>query len=210
MSFCHISKQSTIRSNILYGKPGHWPRASTASLLTKLSPSAKRYPGQLFAVHANVTDEETITAAVAQIISKAGALHGMVVNAGRTRHKAALDFTKEEIESLLSVNLFGAFHSARTTARAFIKLGIKGFVIFMASIASYRPNKAGRPFAQSFWYMYQYQEASFLHLIRRHKSRHPREQCFSGSGQDCHDLLGPTAAGLGVAAEILWRTPQTG
>ena len=68
----------------------------------------------------------------------------MVVNAGRTHHKAALDFTKEDIETLFNVNLFGAFYTARAAARAFIKLGIKGSVVFTASMASYRPNKVSR------------------------------------------------------------------
>ncbi|KAL4897513.1 hypothetical protein BDV59DRAFT_45819 [Aspergillus ambiguus] len=102
---------------------------------------SKRYPGQLFAIHANVTQEETITTAVDKIIEEAGALHGMVVNAGRTHHKAALDFTKEEIENLFNVNLFGSFYTARAAARAFIKLNIKGSIVFTASMASYRPNK---------------------------------------------------------------------
>ncbi|CAI7591052.1 unnamed protein product [Penicillium manginii] len=102
---------------------------------------SKRYPGQLFAVTANVTDESTITTAIDKIIEEAGALHGMVVNAGRTHHKAALDFTKEDIETLFNVNLFGAFYTARAAARAFIKLGIKGSIVFTASMASYRPNK---------------------------------------------------------------------
>ena len=43
---------------------------------------SKRYPGQLFAVVANVTEESTISAAIDKIIEEAGALHGMVVNAG--------------------------------------------------------------------------------------------------------------------------------
>jgi NAD(P)-dependent dehydrogenase (short-subunit alcohol dehydrogenase family) len=37
--------------------------------------------------------------------------------------------------------LFGAFYTARCAARAFIKLGIKGAIVFTASMASYRPNK---------------------------------------------------------------------
>ena len=52
-----------------------------------------------------MTQEEAITAAVEKIIEEAGAIHGVVVNAGRTNHKAALDFTKEEIENLFSVNV---------------------------------------------------------------------------------------------------------
>ena len=102
---------------------------------------SKRYPGQLFAVNADVTNESTINGAIDKIIEEAGALHGMVVNAGRTHHKAALDFTKEEIEDLFNVNLFGAFYSARAAARAFIRLGVKGSIVFTASMASYRPNK---------------------------------------------------------------------
>ena len=104
---------------------------------------AKSYPDRVFAVNANVAEEATITAAVDQIIAEAGALHGMVANAGRTHHKAALDFTKEEIENLFNVNLFGSFYTARAAARAFIKLGIKGSIVFTASMASYRPNKVG-------------------------------------------------------------------
>ncbi|KAL1955182.1 hypothetical protein VTO42DRAFT_8947 [Malbranchea cinnamomea] len=102
---------------------------------------ANRFPGKLFAIHADVTKEESVTAAVDQIISDAGAIHGMVCNAGRTKHKPALDFTTEEIEQLWSVNLFGAFYCARAAARAFIRLNIKGSIVFTASMASYRPNK---------------------------------------------------------------------
>ncbi|KAK9427547.1 short chain alcohol dehydrogenase [Lipomyces doorenjongii] len=102
---------------------------------------SKRFPGQLFTVVANVTKEDSIAAAVDKVVEEAGALHGMVVNAGRTNHKAALDFTVEEIETLFSVNLFGAFFTARAAARSFIKQGIKGAIVFTASMASYRPNK---------------------------------------------------------------------
>jgi NAD(P)-dependent dehydrogenase (short-subunit alcohol dehydrogenase family) len=54
---------------------------------------------------ADVTQESSISAAVDRIVEEAGALHGMVVNAGRTNHEAALDFTSEEIEALFSVNV---------------------------------------------------------------------------------------------------------
>ena len=113
---------------------------------------AKSYPGRVFAVNANVAEEATIIAAVDQIIAEAGALHGMVANAGRTHHKAALDFTKEEIENLFNVNLFGSFYTARAAARAFIKLGIKGSIVFTASMASYRPNKVGP--CHIFWFSF--------------------------------------------------------
>ena len=118
---------------------------------------SKRFPGRIYAVTANVTNEASVTAAVDQIVSEAGGLHGMVVNAGRTNHKSALEFTEEEIHALFSVNvglfsrhvdeviltsqLFGAFYCARVAARAFIAQGTKGSIVFTASMASYRPNK---------------------------------------------------------------------
>ncbi len=46
-----------------------------------------------------------MTNAVDKIIQKEEAIHGFVVNAGRTKHKAALDFTTEEIEQLWNVNV---------------------------------------------------------------------------------------------------------
>ncbi|KAG9190956.1 hypothetical protein G6011_09044 [Alternaria panax] len=100
-----------------------------------------KYPGQLFALQADVTKEDSIQAAVDEVLSEAGALHGMVCNAGRTKHKPALDFTTEEIDQLWGVNLYGSFYSARCAARAFIKQGVKGSIVFTASMASYRPNK---------------------------------------------------------------------
>ncbi|KAF2634716.1 NAD(P)-binding protein [Massarina eburnea CBS 473.64] len=102
---------------------------------------AARYPDRILALQADVTKEDSITAAVDKIIGEAGAIHGMVCNAGKTKHKPALDFTTEEIDQLWGVNLYGSFYSARVAARAFIKLGIKGSIVFTASMASYRPNK---------------------------------------------------------------------
>ena len=73
---------------------------------------SKVYPGQLFALKADVTKEQSISEAIDKVLEEAGALHGVVVNAGRTNHKSALDFTTEEIEALFAVNV--SFHSPVT------------------------------------------------------------------------------------------------
>lgn len=65
----------------------------------------KKYPGKLRFITADTTKEATITAAVDKIVEECGAIHGMVVNAGRTNHKAALDFTEEEIHALFNINV---------------------------------------------------------------------------------------------------------
>lgn len=66
-----------------------------------------KFPNQLFALQADVTKEASITEAVDKIVAEAGAIHGMVCNAGRTKHKPALDFTTEEIDQLWGVNVRG-------------------------------------------------------------------------------------------------------
>jgi NAD(P)-dependent dehydrogenase (short-subunit alcohol dehydrogenase family) len=71
---------------------------------------SKRFPGRVFAIQADVTKEDSAQAAVDEIIKESGALHGMVVNAGRTNHKPALDFTQAEIEALFNINVCG-FHA---------------------------------------------------------------------------------------------------
>jgi NAD(P)-dependent dehydrogenase (short-subunit alcohol dehydrogenase family) len=45
-----------------------------------------------------VTKEESAATAVDQIVKETGSLHGMIVNAGRTKHRPALDFTTELVE----------------------------------------------------------------------------------------------------------------
>ena len=66
---------------------------------------SKKFPGRLTFARADVTKEDSVTAAVDMIVEESGAFHGMVVNAGRTNHKSALDFTQAEIEALFNVNV---------------------------------------------------------------------------------------------------------
>src|ERR1700712_2017712 len=59
-----------------------------------------------------------------------------------TKHQPALDFTMEQVEQLFRLNVFGAFACATAAARKFISLGVKGSIVFTASMTSYRPNRA--------------------------------------------------------------------
>jgi NAD(P)-dependent dehydrogenase (short-subunit alcohol dehydrogenase family) len=44
---------------------------------------------------------------------------------------------------MYKLNVFGAFSCAQAAARKFIELGVKGSIVFTASMTSYRPNRAG-------------------------------------------------------------------
>lgn len=104
---------------------------------------AKKNPNRFKYLHMDVTDEPSIEKTINQIVEAEGGLHGMVANAGMTRHQPALDFTREQVEQLYKLNVFGAFSCAQAAARKFIELGIKGSIVFTASMTSYRPNRAG-------------------------------------------------------------------
>ena len=66
----------------------------------------------------------------------------LTLDAGMTKHQPALDFTMEQVEQLFRLNVFGAWSCATNAARKFIELGVKGSIVFTASMTSYRPNRA--------------------------------------------------------------------
>jgi len=103
---------------------------------------AKKNAGRFKYKQMDVTNEESVKKAVDEIVAEEGAIHGMVCNAGMTKHQPALDFTMEQVEQLFKLNVFGAFACATVAARKFIELGIKGSIVFTASMTSYRPNRA--------------------------------------------------------------------
>lgn len=105
----------------------------------------KRFPGKLGFQKCDVTNEESVTSAIDAIIADKGRFDGMVANAGATKHQPALDFTAEQVEKLFRLNVFGAWNCATAAARAFIKLGCKGSIVFTASMTSYRPNRVSIP-----------------------------------------------------------------
>ncbi|KAK3672513.1 hypothetical protein LTR78_007563 [Recurvomyces mirabilis] len=103
---------------------------------------SKRHPGKFKFLQMDVTNEESVKKAVDSIVDAEGAIHGMVCNAGMTKHQPALDFSMAQVEQLFRLNVFGVWTCATAAARKFIELGVKGSIVFTASMTSYRPNRA--------------------------------------------------------------------
>ncbi|POR31090.1 Uncharacterized protein TPAR_08703 [Tolypocladium paradoxum] len=102
----------------------------------------KRFPGRLDSQHCDVTNEESVNAALDAIVAKKGRFDGMVANAGATKHQPALNFSLDQVKKLFELNVYGSWNCATAAARTFIKLGCKGSIVFTASMTSYRPNRA--------------------------------------------------------------------
>ncbi|OJJ64688.1 hypothetical protein ASPSYDRAFT_75241 [Aspergillus sydowii CBS 593.65] len=103
---------------------------------------AAKNPKRFSFIQADVTSESSVQAALDQIVSEQGRFDGMIANAGATKHQPALDFSLDQVKRLFELNVFGAWNCATAAANTFIKLGVKGSIVFTASMTSYRPNRA--------------------------------------------------------------------
>lgn len=102
----------------------------------------KANPKRLHYLHCDVTSEENVIAVIDQIVAQSGRIDGMIANAGMTKHQPALKFDRPQLEQLFNLNVYGAYFCATAAAKKFIELGIKGSIVFTASMTSYRPNRA--------------------------------------------------------------------
>ena len=99
----------------------------------------------------NVAEEEPTMEAMKNIIEKYGKLDILVNNAGITRDGLIMRMTDEEFESVLDVNLKGAFHTIRAASKQMLKQR-SGRIINITSVsgimgnagqANYSASKAG-------------------------------------------------------------------
>jgi NAD(P)-dependent dehydrogenase (short-subunit alcohol dehydrogenase family) len=103
----------------------------------------KAHPKRVHYLHCDVTSEADVTKTIDLIVAQSGRIDGMIANAGMTKHQPALNFDQPQLEQMFNLNVFGAYYCATAAAKKFIELGIKGSIIFTASMTSYRPNRAG-------------------------------------------------------------------
>ncbi|KAL8677489.1 MAG: hypothetical protein Q9186_006088 [Xanthomendoza sp. 1 TL-2023] len=90
----------------------------------------------------DVTRKEDIEKAIEEIYASEGRLDGFVANAGMTKHQPAIDFSEEQLTKMFQLNVFGTYHCATSVAQKWIEKRTPGSIVFTASMASYRPNRA--------------------------------------------------------------------
>jgi 3-oxoacyl-[acyl-carrier protein] reductase len=103
------------------------------------------------AIGGNVADAKAAEAMVEQTVERFGGLDILVNNAGITRDGVLLRMKEEDWESVLAVNLKGAFHCTKAALRSFLKRK-GGKIVNIASVtgemgnagqANYAASKAG-------------------------------------------------------------------
>ena len=86
----------------------------------------------------DVTDEAAITALVARIEKEVGVIDILVNNAGIIKREDSIDFSEENWDSVMNVNLKTVFFLSQAVARQFIAQKSGGKIINIASMLSYQ------------------------------------------------------------------------
>ena len=97
------------------------------------------YPVKAKALQVNVADREQVEAAVKAMEQELGSIQILVNNAGRTLDKLTPMLSDEDFDSVLDVNLKGAFYVTRALYRGFMRQKY-GRIVFVSSVAALMGN----------------------------------------------------------------------
>ena len=90
-------------------------------------------PDGSLTVHADVTDGDSLTAAIATVEESLGPIEVLVANAGITKDTLLMRMTDEDFESVIDTNLTGSFRLVKRGINSMIKQRF-GRVIFISSV----------------------------------------------------------------------------
>jgi 3-oxoacyl-[acyl-carrier protein] reductase len=93
-------------------------------------------PDGFFGVHCEVTDEQSVTQAVAEAEDKYGGIDVVVANAGTTDDALTPMMSQDSFQDVLETNVGGAFRVARLAMSAMLKARW-GRVVFMSSVMGF-------------------------------------------------------------------------
>ena len=107
--------------------------------LEALAESLKDEAGRVIPFSGDVSNEESISAAIDAAVSEFGRLDILVNNAGIMDDMSPIgDVKNEKIEQVFSVNVFGPMYAMRKAVQVFLKQGNGGNIINVASLGGMR------------------------------------------------------------------------
>ncbi len=114
--------------------------------------AAKRTADQLrdgIAVEVDVSDAASCDRMVEEALQRFGDVDGIVTCAGVEKHGPGHEFSEEDFDRIIAVNLKGTWLSARSAVRAMIAAGHGGNVVMIGSINSIRGNPGASAYCAS-------------------------------------------------------------
>ncbi|MFT4520127.1 MAG: NAD(P)-dependent dehydrogenase (short-subunit alcohol dehydrogenase family) [Halioglobus sp.] len=122
--------------------------------------------GQAIAVTMDVTDSESIAAALDEVEQALGVATVVINNAGITIPKLLLDLTDEDWTNVIDTNLNGVAYVTRESARRMIDAGVGGSIVNIASITAERVQKALTSYCASKAAVVQFTKVAALELAQ--------------------------------------------
>ncbi len=95
----------------------------------------------------DVADAESVAAMADAVAEKQGGIDIWVNNAGIAINRPVMEFTKEEYDSIMRIDLDGVFEGSRIAGRHMISQGRGGVIINASSFASKVPHSEGAVYA---------------------------------------------------------------
>jgi NAD(P)-dependent dehydrogenase (short-subunit alcohol dehydrogenase family) len=89
----------------------------------------------------DVRDVPQLNEIVEGIADKHGRLDGLIAAAGIQQETSALEYTAEDANMMLSVNVTGCFMTAQAAAKQMIRFGNGGSVVMIASMSGTIANR---------------------------------------------------------------------
>ena len=93
---------------------------------------------KFFSITANLEHSKVASAVVAECVELAGRIDILINNAGIIRRADALDFSEEDWDAALNVNLKTPFFLAQAAAKEMLKAGHGGKIVNIASMLSFQ------------------------------------------------------------------------
>lgn len=156
----------------------------------------------VLAVPTDVAEKAAIDALIAAAVARFGRIDILVNNAGICPVADFLDFTEEQFDRTLAVNLRAAFFATQAAGRQMIAQGTGGVIVNMSSINSGLANPSVAPYAISKGGMNQVTSTAALAF-----APHGIRVCGVGPGTIATDIIkGAFTERAGMNA-ILARTP---
>ena len=97
--------------------------------------------GQCIANVGDVSDPDFIPTMVTSAVETFGELNIAIANAGTTIYKSFLDYSHEDLMTVVSLNLGGTFFLAQAASKQMIKQGKGGRLMFMSSVTGHQAHR---------------------------------------------------------------------
>ncbi len=109
-----------------------------AHLAQEAADKIKQAGGECVAKGGNASEPSFVASLVEEAVERYGAIDIAVANAGVTAYGAFLDYTEEQFETLVSLNLRGSFFLAQQAAICMKKQNTGGRIVLMSSVTGHQ------------------------------------------------------------------------